>query len=56
MKPGDIIASVNGTDVANPGDVKKAIGKAAEKGRKSALFLVKRGDVSTHIAVPILKG
>lgn len=56
LKEGDVITSVNGSDVTRPKDVLTMVEKANKLGRRAALFLVKRGDISTFVAIPTQKG
>lgn len=56
LKPGDIITSVNGEEVNNPGDVQKIVSQADELGRKATLFQIRRGDSTSFVAVPFARG
>ncbi|HHN72948.1 MAG TPA: PDZ domain-containing protein, partial [Thermopetrobacter sp.] len=56
LKPGDIILEVAGIEVNSPEAVKAAIAKAAKKGKKSVLFLVRSGDAQRFVALSMKKG
>jgi serine protease Do len=51
---GDVITQVNGQTVNTPGDVREAIGKARQDGRKNVLMRVKSGDNTRFVALPIV--
>lgn len=53
LRPGDILATANGSAVATPSDVKSQISKAREAGKKSVLALVKRGENQRFVVIPI---
>ncbi len=55
LRPGDIILEVAGIEVNSPEAVKAAIGKAAKKGKKSVLFLVRSGEAQRFVALPMKK-
>lgn len=52
LRPGDVVTSVNGEKVVNPGDVGELVDEVRKAGRKSALFQLKRNGSSSFIAVP----
>lgn len=56
LSPGDIIASVNDTDVTSAKDVGAAIDAAAGKGRKSILLRLDGENGSRFVALPVGKG
>ncbi len=53
LSPGDIIVEVAGIEVNTPEAVRAAIAKAAKKGKKSVLFLVRSGDAQRFVALPV---
>jgi len=53
---GDVITSVNGEEVASPDDVLRIVREASQLGRKATLFQIKRGDVTSFVAVPLSRG
>jgi serine protease Do len=53
LRKGDIIAEVGQTAVENPKDVANAIQAAIDAGRKSALFLVRRGGNPRFVALSL---
>ncbi|MFM2044444.1 MAG: hypothetical protein RLY86_3020 [Pseudomonadota bacterium] len=53
LRPGDVIETVNGKTVGNPGDVSDAVKAAEKEGRRNALLLVRRGDARTFVPLPI---
>ncbi len=55
LRPGDIITEVAGIEVNSPEAVRAALAKAAKKGKKSALFLVRSGNSQRFVALPVKK-
>ncbi len=53
IRPGDIITSINQEKVVSVDDAEKFAEAAIDSGHKSVLLLVKRGDESMFIAVPV---
>jgi len=53
LKPGDRIIEVAGKKVSSPSEVRRALEKAAEKGRKAVLILVRSGKRERFIALPL---
>lgn len=53
LRPGDVIVSVNGTDVRSATDILKAISAAAGKHRKAALFRIENNRQGRFVALPI---
>jgi serine protease Do len=53
FKVGDVILEVNGSKVANPAEVKKAINTARTGGKRSVLMRVKTGELTRFVAVPV---
>jgi serine protease Do len=56
IRAGDIIVTVNGEAVSSPDAVLKAVKAADDKGRKAALFQVRRGEDARFVAVPLSRG
>jgi serine protease Do len=56
IQAGDVIVSVNSTDVTSPADVDKAIADASKAGRKAVLLQVTRDDNNRFVALPVAKG
>ena len=56
IRVGDVILTINGEAVATPDAVAKAVKDAGEKGRKAALFQIRRGDESRFVAMSIGNG
>jgi serine protease Do len=56
LQAGDVIVSVNSTDVANAGDVSKAMDAAAKNGRKAVLVRVMRDNTSRFVTLPVARG
>lgn len=56
IQVGDVITSVNGEEVKQPGDVSRIVSQAKELGRKATLFQVERDGNSNFVAVPLPKG
>ncbi len=52
IQAGDIIVAVNNKAVENASDAKKAVGEAANSGRKSVLLQIERQGKKTLVAVP----
>jgi serine protease Do len=55
LKTGDVILEVGGKKVANPGDVRDAIGQAQKDGKRSVLVRLKSGEGSRFVAMPIAR-
>ncbi len=53
IRPGDVIASVDGQPVRDAGDLRKAVSKAREAGRKAVLLRVFRSGEARFVAVPV---
>lgn len=56
LRAGDVIVSVSGKEVRDPGQVADAIRDAAGSDRPSVLLQVRRGDSVQFIAVPVDRG
>ena len=56
LQAGDVITSVNSTDVTGADDVSKAIEAAAKAGRKAVLVQVTRDDANRFVTLPVAKG
>ena len=56
LQAGDVITSVNTTQVTSLGDVSKAMEDAAKAGRKAVLVQVTRGDASRFVTLPVANG
>jgi serine protease Do len=56
IQAGDVIVSVNSTDVTSPADIEKAISDASKAGRKAVLVQVTRDDNNRFVALPVAKG
>ncbi len=56
LQAGDVITSVNTTEVSGASDVTKAIADAAKAGRKAVLVQVMRQDASRFVTLPVEKG
>jgi serine protease Do len=56
LQAGDVIVSVNSTEVSGPSDVTKALADAAKAGRKAVLVQVTRDDNSRFVTLPVAKG
>lgn len=54
--PGDVIVSVNSTEVSGAADVEKAVEEASKAGRKAVLFQISREDANRFVALPIQRG
>jgi serine protease Do len=55
LKTGDVILEVAGKKVANPADVRSALGEAQKDGKKTILMRVKSGDATKFVAVRLGK-
>jgi serine protease Do len=55
LKVGDVILQVAGTDVSEPGDVKKAIATAKEKDKTNVVVQIKTGDQTRFVALSLKK-
>lgn len=53
IRPGDVIVSVDGRDVASAEDVRTAIAAAADAGKKAVLLRVVRENQPRFVAVPL---
>ncbi len=53
LQPGDVIVKVNGSDVASPQEVVKAVEEAAGKQRKAVALLVLHKGQPLYVAVPL---
>ena len=53
LRSGDIILSIGGETVANPGDVSQGVEKAQTDGRKAVLFQVKTRNGVRFVALPL---
>ena len=56
IRPGDVIASVNGEDVKTLDSLRSSLQSAREIGRKSALLEVRRQNRTVFIPVPVKRG
>ena len=56
IEPGDLITQVGGEKVTTPEEVKTAVEKARDAGRKSVLLMRRRGDNQSFVALPIKAG
>jgi len=56
IQAGDVITSINATEVNSSTDVEKALADASKTGRKAVLFQVTRDDNSRFVALPLAKG
>ncbi len=56
MQAGDVITSVNTTEVSGASDIAKAMKEAADAGRKAVLVQVTRDDASRFVTLPVAKG
>lgn len=56
IQPGDIITSVNSTEVNGTDDVAKAMADAVKSGRKAVLMQISRDDSNRFVALPVAKG
>ncbi|RWP80019.1 Do family serine endopeptidase [Mesorhizobium sp.] len=56
IQPGDVITSVNSTEVNGTDDVAKAMADAAKSGRKAVLMQITRDDSNRFVALPVAKG
>jgi serine protease Do len=53
LKPGDVILEVGGKAVATPDELRKALGKAREEGKRSVLMRVKSEQGTRFVAIPL---
>ena len=53
MREGDIIVSVNNTEVKTAGDIASAVKEATNSGRKAVLFQLNNQDSSRFVALPV---
>jgi serine protease Do len=56
IEAGDVITSVNTTQVSGANDIAKAMADAAKAGRKAVLVQVTREDASRFVTLPVAKG
>ncbi|RUV47122.1 PDZ domain-containing protein, partial [Mesorhizobium sp. M7A.F.Ca.MR.228.00.0.0] len=56
IQPGDVITSVNSTEVNGTDDVTKAMTDAVKSGRKAVLMQITRDDTNRFVALPVAKG
>ncbi len=56
FRKGNIILSVNGTEVTSVGEVEDALADAISAKRKAVLFQIKAGSNNRFVALPIAKG
>ncbi|RWX61910.1 Do family serine endopeptidase [Mesorhizobium sp. M4B.F.Ca.ET.089.01.1.1] len=56
IQPGDVITSVNSTEVSATADVDKAMADAVKSGRKAVLVQITRDDSNRFVALPVAKG
>lgn len=56
IQPGDVITSVNSTEVNGTEDVAKAMADAVKSGRKAVLMQITRDDSNRFVALPVAKG
>jgi serine protease Do len=56
LQTGDVILDVGGNAVANPGDVRAALGQANARGKRSILMRVKTADATRFVAMPLANG
>ena len=56
IQPGDVITSVNSTEVNGTEDVTKAMADAVKSGRKAVLMQITRDDNNRFVALPVAKG
>jgi len=56
LQAGDVITSVNTTEVSAASDITKAMDDAAKAGRKAVLVQVMRQDASRFVTLPVDKG
>jgi serine protease Do len=55
FKTGDVILEVAGKKVANPDDVRSALGEVQKDGKKTVLMRVKSGDATKFVALKLGK-
>ena len=53
FKAGDVILEVGGKTVATPAEVRKALGKARDDGKRSVLMRVKSEQGTRFVALPL---
>ncbi len=53
FKAGDVILEVGGKTVATPDDLRKALGKARDEGKRSVLMRVKSEQGTRYVAIPL---
>ncbi|MER8921615.1 Do family serine endopeptidase [Mesorhizobium sp. M0802] len=56
IQPGDVITSVNSTEVNGTDDVAKVMADAVKSGRKAVLMQITRDDSNRFVALPVAKG
>jgi serine protease Do len=56
LQAGDVIVSVNASEVSSAGDVSKAMDAAAKNGRKAVLVQVMRDNASRFVTLPVERG
>ena len=56
IQAGDIIVSVNSTDVTSADDIEKAVGAATKAGRKAILVQIERDSTNRFVALPVGQG
>ncbi|MBE0692807.1 MAG: PDZ domain-containing protein, partial [Aquamicrobium sp.] len=56
IQAGDVIVSVNSSEVSSVEDVDKAVAEAADAGRKAVLVQVNRDDANRFVALPLADG
>ncbi len=56
FRKGNIIISVNGSEVATVSDVEEALASAVQAKRKAVLFQIKAGSNNRFVALPVAKG
>src|SRR5262249_57346060 len=55
VKTGDVILEVGGKKVANPSDVRSALGEGQTEGQRTILMRVKSGDATRFVALRLGK-
>lgn len=56
VRPGDVVLSVSGKDVADPAAFLDLVRSAAEEGRASVLLQIRRGESVRFLALPVQRG
>ena len=56
IQPGDVIVSVNSTEVTSIEDIDRAVAEATDAGRKAVLVQVSRDDANRFVALPLADG